>query len=163
MWGKIMVPMYRLWLHGLYRPHRPLSTAVKFNQSLTATPNMSWRTCVVVKQMQSKLTHCYPSLLLRALIDSIKRCCLISKGNPIVEAWLIRSIRAYLVKSLTFFKVFWLHQCPCLLHADLQAVCTSSLLVNTGRIDSSIYGDESVNNWPKQHVIETIKLLHHCI
>ena len=25
MWGKIMIPMYRLWLRGLYGPHCPLS------------------------------------------------------------------------------------------------------------------------------------------
>ena len=25
MWGKIVIPMYRLWLHGLYAPQCPLS------------------------------------------------------------------------------------------------------------------------------------------
>ena len=37
MGGKIMIPMYILWLHGLYGlygPRCPL-TAVKFNHSLT--------------------------------------------------------------------------------------------------------------------------------
>ena len=36
MWGKIMIPIYRLWLHGLYGPCCPLSPeGVKFNHSLT--------------------------------------------------------------------------------------------------------------------------------
>ena len=41
MWGKIMIPMYRLLLHSLYRLYRPrcllavLKKAVKLNHSLT--------------------------------------------------------------------------------------------------------------------------------
>ena len=46
LWGKIMIPMYRLWLHslfGLYGPWCPLSpqNAVKLNHSPTHCP--FWR------------------------------------------------------------------------------------------------------------------------
>ena len=40
MWGKIMVPMYRLWLHGLYGIHGP-QKAVKLNHLPMHSPTHS--------------------------------------------------------------------------------------------------------------------------
>ena len=42
MWGKIIIPMYRLWSHGLYGPRCPLSPERPLNLSLTYLHGKIW-------------------------------------------------------------------------------------------------------------------------
>ena len=70
-WGKIMISMYRLWLHGLYGLHvvHCLRKAVKLNHSLTC-----WSLFVTV---QSLKCHCW----FWQCLEILNRCKIIFRMN----------------------------------------------------------------------------------
>ena len=42
MWGKIMIPMYRLWLHGLYGLHGPYCLLNWYRVAISNDKSTSW-------------------------------------------------------------------------------------------------------------------------
>ena len=159
MWGKIMIPMYRLWLHslyGLYGPCCQLSTERPLNLITHSLTYQAYHKYTYKISQQTFKHSLQPGGLVIwhqrswSILVQVLAWCLMTPNHYLDQCWLIFNIVNYkhlqTYSRLTFIwisKIFqpWKSNLQCLLHLHLHSVffktLSSAILRNCKKLNIS--------------------------